>query len=112
MFAPRVVKAKSAKTERSAVASRVCVVSPEAGAHDSDENAACMTNSEAAPSWDLSKISIISFSNQERPQIPDQFPGARPAAPIQAKLRTGSVNDPLEHEAERVADQVTRMPTS
>jgi hypothetical protein len=81
MFAPRVVKAKSAKTERSAVASRVCVVSPEAGAHDSDENAACMTNSEAAPSWDLSKISIISFSNQERPQIPDQFPGARPTAP-------------------------------
>ncbi len=29
---------------------------------------------------------------------------------LQAKLRIGSVNDPLEHEADRVADQVMRMP--
>lgn len=29
--------------------------------------------------------------------------------PIQPKLRVGAVNDPLEHEAERVADQVMRM---
>ena len=28
---------------------------------------------------------------------------------LQAKLKVGSVNDPLEHEADRVADQVTRM---
>jgi outer membrane protein OmpA-like peptidoglycan-associated protein len=31
---------------------------------------------------------------------------------LQTKLRVGSVNDPLEHEADRVADQVIRMPTS
>ena len=29
---------------------------------------------------------------------------------LQAKLKVGSVNDPLEHEADRVADQVMRMP--
>ena len=29
---------------------------------------------------------------------------------IQAKLEVGSVDDPLEHEADRVADQVMRMP--
>ncbi len=29
---------------------------------------------------------------------------------LQAKLRIGAVNDPLEHEADRVADQVMRMP--
>jgi hypothetical protein len=31
---------------------------------------------------------------------------------IQAKLRVGSVNDPLEHEADRVADHVMNMPAS
>ena len=36
------------------------------------------------------------------------FPAPRP--PIQAKLKIGAVNDPLEHEADRVADQVMRMP--
>ena len=30
--------------------------------------------------------------------------------PIQAKLMVGAVNDPLEHEADRVAEQVMRMP--
>ena len=30
--------------------------------------------------------------------------------PLQAKLMVGAVNDPLEHEADRVADQVMRMP--
>ena len=29
---------------------------------------------------------------------------------LQPKLRIGAVNDPLEHEADRVADQVMRMP--
>jgi hypothetical protein len=29
---------------------------------------------------------------------------------VQAKLKVGAVNDPLEHEADRVADQVMRMP--
>jgi Domain of unknown function (DUF4157) len=29
---------------------------------------------------------------------------------LQKKLRIGAVNDPLEHEADRVADQVMRMP--
>lgn len=32
--------------------------------------------------------------------------------PLQAKLEVGSVDDPLEHEAERVARQVMRMPSS
>ena len=33
-----------------------------------------------------------------------------PRLPIQAKLKVGAVDDPLEHEADRVADQVMRMP--
>jgi hypothetical protein len=38
--------------------------------------------------------------------------GQRPPAlrwPIQAKLQLGAVNDPLEHEADRVADRVVRI---
>ena len=39
---------------------------------------------------------------------------AAPGVPVRAKLRVGPVDDPLEHEADRTADQVMRMtePTS
>ncbi len=54
----------------------------------------------AVPSWDFSKISIFP---------PSQQPSSAPLRP-QPKLAIGAVNDPLEHEADRVADQVMRMP--
>src|SRR5215471_10176117 len=38
-------------------------------------------------------------------------PGA-PQIALQRKLAIGAVNDPLEHEADRVAEQVMRMPGS
>jgi Domain of unknown function (DUF4157) len=71
------------------------------------------TDREATPglSWDFSAIPIFS---------PDQATQTEPPAPLRArplpgvlqpKLSIGRVNDPLEHEADRVADQVTRMPT-
>jgi len=41
----------------------------------------------------------------ERAGVASNAPG-----PVQAKLEVGSVNDPLEHQADRVADQVMRMP--
>src|SRR5262245_40069476 len=37
-------------------------------------------------------------------------PGPRLPGPIERKLKVGAINDPLEHEADRVADQVMRMP--
>ena len=43
---------------------------------------------------------------------PSQLPAPRLPGAIQAKLKVGAVNDPLEHEADRVADQVMRMPGS
>jgi hypothetical protein len=57
-------------------------------------------------SWDFSKISIFP---------PDRRVGSKPSlisAPIliQPKLAVGDINDPLEHEADRVAGQVMRMP--
>ena len=36
--------------------------------------------------------------------------GAQSALPLQRKLAIGAVNDPLEHEADRTADRVMRMP--
>ena len=54
----------------------------------------------ARPSWDFSKISIFP---------PNQQASSAPLR-LQAKLAIGAVNDPLEREADRVADQVMRMP--
>jgi hypothetical protein len=42
--------------------------------------------------------------------IPTSMHAAGSPQPIQAKLEVGAVNDPFEHEAERVADEVMRMP--
>lgn len=38
--------------------------------------------------------------------------GAAPAPALQRKLRIGAANDPLEREADRVADRVVRMPAA
>ena len=54
----------------------------------------------------LSKIPVHPPSGAGRPT--PLFPTAR--FPIQAKLKVGAVDDPLEHEADRVADQVMRVP--
>ena len=44
-------------------------------------------------------------------RMPEPQLHIQPGAPsIQPKLVVGEVNDPLEHEADRVADQLTRMP--
>src|SRR5215469_7230042 len=54
----------------------------------------------ARPSWYFSKISIFP---------PSQRSSSLPLR-LQAKFAIGAVNDPLEQEADRVADQVMRMP--
>jgi predicted nucleic acid-binding protein len=62
----------------------------------------------AAPShlaWDFGKIPLFPPDRTSRSQASYPLPGI-----IQRKLTMGAVNDPLEHEADRVADQVMRMP--
>jgi hypothetical protein len=49
--------------------------------------------------WSLSRIPIF-VSEQS----------GRLAAPIQEKPKIGAVDDPLEHEADRLADRAVRMP--
>jgi hypothetical protein len=53
--------------------------------------------------WDFGKIPLFPPDRTSRTQAP--LPGV-----IQPKLAVGAVNDPLEHEADRIADQVMRMP--
>jgi hypothetical protein len=62
-----------------------------------------IAGAEAAPSlaWDFSKIAVFAPDRAGRPQTSSPF--------LQPKLMVGQVNDPLEHEADRVADQVMRM---
>ena len=62
----------------------------------------------AAPrriAWDFGKIPLFPPDQASRSQASYPLPGI-----IQPKLTVGAVNDPLEHEADRVADQVMRMP--
>jgi hypothetical protein len=78
------------------------------GAKTTGSNAARAAGQGTAPSWDFSKISLHPSGLAGQPQTsPLHWP---PRLPIQAKLKVGAVDDPLEREADRVADQVMRMP--
>jgi hypothetical protein len=59
-------------------------------------------------SWDFSKIALFSPGGADRPQPPSPFAATPLPRGIQAKLAVGQPNDPLEYEADRVAEQVTR----
>jgi len=61
-------------------------------------------------SWDFSEISVFPPERGNRTQPSSRSAAAPLPGAIQAKLVVGSVDDPLEHEADRVADQVRRMP--
>jgi hypothetical protein len=54
---------------------------------------------------DFGQIPLFAPNQRSRSQASSPSPGI-----IQPKLVVGAVNDPLEHEADRVADQVMRMP--
>ena len=88
------------------LAQRAGVNRSEPGAHENEGNAARTAAQQAAPSWDFAKIPVFSSGGAERFRPPPLFPAAR--LPIQAKLEGGAIDDPPEHEADRVAEQVIR----
>lgn len=65
--------------------------------------------------WSIGKVAVSapSYSRTDRSDDARPAPGgsrfARLPWPIQAKLEVGTVDDPLEREADRVAEQVMRM---
>jgi hypothetical protein len=88
------------------LAQRASLTRNEPGAQEREADAARAAAQEAAPSWDFSKVPAYSPGREKPFQMP---PGLAPRLPIQAKLKVGAVDDPLEHEADRVADQVMSM---
>ena len=123
MFAPLVAKAKStgplpAKAveqthmARGHIGDQASFFAPQASrtqdATDAQTTASNAAGQRTALSWDFSKIPLHPPGHAERPKAPPLSP--LPRLPIQAKLKVGAVDDPLEHEADRVADQVMRMP--
>ena len=137
MFAPPVAKTGSIQPQRSAVAAqrpnqgavaqgqllqrtigdratpqlqaqRASVAGSALGANENEGDAARITARETAPSWDFDKIPIHSLGRAERFQIPCLDPASR--LPIQTKLEVGRVDDLLEQEADRIAEQIMGMP--
>jgi Domain of unknown function (DUF4157) len=60
-------------------------------------------------SWDFSKIPVFPPERASQVQPSLSSPTAGFTGVIQAKLQVGAVDDPLEHEADRVAEQVVHM---
>lgn len=66
-------------------------------------------------SWHIGNIAVHAplerdQSSSERGGLASTQPSASLPWPVQAKLEIGAVDDPLEREADRVAEQVTHMP--
>ena len=87
-------------------------VSSPRGPHEQEADPASLTARGATPgvSWDFSKIPIFASNRADRLQTPLADLAPRLFSPIQAKLKVGAVDDPLEHEADRVADQIMLTP--
>jgi outer membrane protein OmpA-like peptidoglycan-associated protein len=90
-------------------AQRATAIGKVPGTHGNENDATRMAGQDAAPSWNFSKIPIFPPGRADRFQMPRSLAARRLPAPIQAKLKIGPVDDPLEHEADRVADQVMRV---
>src|SRR5215469_12291886 len=105
MFAPRVAKPQP-KTDLAIklaprLSMRVARFWEGAGANPSAlQRRRAPLQGAAGASWDFSEISIFP-PNQQSLSAPLQ---------LQSKLAIGAVSDPLEREADRVADQVMRTP--
>jgi hypothetical protein len=57
------------------------------------------TSGSIAPAWDFGRILVTSTDPAEQALYP----------PLEPKLKIGAVNDPSEHEADRIAHRVMRM---
>jgi hypothetical protein len=84
--------------------------------HQQSESAHPETFNPPKFSWSIGNVALNAPNERNQPSWDS---GARLGAaqhtgplpwPMQAKLEIGAVGDPLEHEADRAAEQVTRMP--
>ena len=101
MFAPPMPKTKG--TTAGMRAHRRSLLAREAD-HDVTEQEPRRPRSASAAKWDFTKVLATAA---DRPAKTEPL-GPVPAR-LQPKLRMGRTDDPLEHEADRIADQVTRL---
>jgi hypothetical protein len=80
------------------------------GEHSPPE-AARVTGEAPTTVWDFSNIPVYPLDRATRPQASSALITLPRPSNIQPKLVVGEVNDPLEREADRVADQIMRMAT-
>jgi hypothetical protein len=79
--------------------------------HSNNEQGAERLTSEApVTSWDFNKIPPYPPDRASRSPASSRTTAASLPGAIQAKLVVGQSSDPLEDEADRVADQIIRMP--
>ncbi len=101
MFAPPMPKTKG--TTAGMRAHRRSLLAREAD-HDVTEQEPRRPRSASAAEWDFTKVLVTAADRPAKTE---------PLGPVQArlqpKLRMGRTDDPLEHEADRIADQVTRL---
>jgi hypothetical protein len=71
---------------------------------------ASLTGAPAGLSWDFSKTPVFPGDRTTPAQMRPRLNTPPRPGVLQPKLAIGEINDPLEHEADRVADQATRMP--
>src|SRR5580704_1182104 len=119
MFAPLIAKPEARIAVRSS--DKSTLRRAQAYGHDQDneqlqtsqrapQTSPRLLDAELGATWDYSKIPLYPQERRDGPERPSPAPAPRLPGPIQRKLKVGAVNDPLEHEADRVADQVMRMP--
>jgi hypothetical protein len=122
MFAPKVAKRQTKAAEvptRRPAPRRSTLVGQQCGHEPVEQplslqysigNQATPREAPRGPSWNFGKIPVFPPDRANRPQ--PSWPLATTPLPgiIQRKLAVGPVDDPLEHEADRVADRVMRMP--
>lgn len=65
---------------------------------------------ETAPRFQGNQLTSTNWDFSRIPIYPSSAPAQRPPGPIQRKLKVGAIDDPLEHEADRIANQVMSMP--
>src|SRR5579862_902209 len=77
-----------------------------------ETNPLFLENQSPGATWNFSKVPVYPLGLRNGVERSSPAPTSRLPGPIQRKLKVGAIDDPLEHEADRVANQVMRMPAS
>src|SRR5580765_670914 len=107
VFAPKVVGGKPTVRDANQRISKSRAKAPD---EPHAREAARVSGEAPSTAWDFTRIPVFPADRATEPRA-SSAPSALPPPAIQRKLVVGEVDDPREHEANRVADQVMRGST-